>query len=215
MSEIPQGPENLYIPLATSLGEQITANPNAELVGEIHGRHSLTHPASMELLVAPTTPLYDPESLNLFMDGLVTLGPARRHPSEPHQAKKDYVVLGKLCFDEVVGSKKVQTTTHTRAIDPRILEELGIEEGEKIDEQVTDITRRIWLRVYPTIRLAKDVWSYETSRAADDHFPRNPEMSNLAYSFSPERVRTLENAPAFGHRLKEGFAHFFQMEHHH
>ena len=214
MTEI-ENPESTYVPLAHILQEQIAANPGAEFIGEIQEKNTLGRPGTLEMLVAPASPLYDPDQLNEFMDGLVNSEPSKRFPAAISGSNKGRVVLGKLCFDEVVGRRNISTTTHVEAIDRQLLEELGISEGVVSEESVANISKRIWLRVYPSAQLARTVLSYETERADGHGHPRDPEMSQLAYSFSPEQVKAMENGRSHVYRLKEGLARFLNGGHSH
>ena len=130
-----------------------------------------SHPESgwaerVSIFVAPTIPIYDPEKLNGFMDGLIPDEPRSSRdgfwPLNQERLKEvDELRIGKLYFDEHIGFTVQTGETTTTAIDEAAMRRVGIKTGTVEVNTNEPIERRTWVFVFPHPLLAEIVGEYE------------------------------------------------------
>ncbi len=117
----------------------------------------------VDIIVAPRVPVFDPDELNAFMDGLVEdIEPDFRRPAEMWE-RGDFG-LGVLLYDEVLAKKKEETKTTIETEDPELLEGTGIRTGVFNSEINQKWTRQTRLRVYPDPISAFLIYEYAKAK---------------------------------------------------
>lgn len=142
--------------------EQLLADPNLFCAGELF-RHPITgyFAETVDVIVAPIKPIFDPEKLNEFMDTLIA-GVKTSARDAAYLQDDGGIHLGKLYYDEPIGTKKQIITTHVAAIDPDALNRAGMTIGETQEAMDSQILRRTWVSVYPEPISASSLYKYES-----------------------------------------------------
>ena len=133
--------------------EKLQANSEVFVAGEIHeydaraqGFSSFTE--TVDIIISPVKPLFDVDELNTFMDSLFDEKEvSSRDAARTYQ--EDGMELGKLYFNEVIGSVRTESVITVETTEPETLQRAGRETGkfERVIED--DLRRRTWVRVYP------------------------------------------------------------------
>lgn len=160
--------ENLKTKIAT-VREQLKANPDVYFAGEVY-RYDSGAPEygywteMVDMIVAPKIPQFDGDKLNLFMDSLISgIEPSSRDAARSQS--DGYINLGKLYFDETIGSIRKTTLTTIVTTEPEIIQRADRQVGESREEWQAEIRRRTWVRVYPDPGSASAVYEYENGIA--------------------------------------------------
>lgn len=140
--------------------EALAQNPRFEVVArfEKHGNTDwMAH--SVEILVARKEVTFNPNVLQQELEQLIPIESTAQDPFWPRDGKAaDGYSLGTLTFDEVLGTRREDITTTVESYDDASLEKSGIKKAGTTNEVLThDITRRIWVRLYPSIEIAEAV----------------------------------------------------------
>jgi hypothetical protein len=174
--------------------EQLLGNPSLHFAGEIH-HFNPTAPESgywtetVDIIVAPKKPQFDLAGLNDFMDGLIT-GVELSARDEAYAQSDDGIHLGKLYYDETIGSMKKTTITVIDTTEPDTIQHAGRVVGETQTERTDKIQRRTWVRVYPDAISADTVYDYENGMANGTVEP-NADHQYAQHWLNGEQVRHL------------------------
>lgn len=108
--------------------------------------------------VAPKRGLYTADELQNFMMKLIP----NLEPSSKDDFKEDpyKITFGRLYFDEKIGEERVTTKRVITLTDKHLFDvACGFPGGKKTIEtdEVFDYRRRVWVRLYPNERFARDV----------------------------------------------------------
>jgi hypothetical protein len=83
----------------------------------------------LDIFAHPREPIYDPEGLNDFMFGLVTVTPTRLDYfhliAKGFEQHKERLALGRLCFDETVANTALSDMALTRCTTLRVFPDAG------------------------------------------------------------------------------------------
>lgn len=152
--------------LATSLLEQIREglkkDPKVFLAGEIRDRGDGMWLEIVYINVAPVNPIYDPDQLCYFMDGILPeLKSPRAVSGAVKWAEETDFIIGNFCYNETIGStvKEIDTTTVTS--EPEILRKFGIPIGKSHKREEIPLERKIVLNIYPDTNIAQIVSEYQ------------------------------------------------------
>lgn len=157
--------------------EQLQANPNVYFAGEIHCYHSGAPENSywtetVDLIVAPTIPQFDADELNVFMNSLITDVELSNRDSARSRFDGG-LELGKLYYDETIGSISKVTLTTIETTEPEIIQRAERTVGESRSERQDKMQRRTWVRVYPDRISAAAAYEYENGVANGTVQPNN------------------------------------------
>lgn len=144
---------------------QLQTNPQLFYAGEMFS-HPSTDPEirnwteTVDIIVAPVSPIFDAQELNKFMDGLIVgVQTSSRDQADP--LEDGGLSLGKLYYDELIGTRRQEITTLVTAVDPEALQRAQIAVGEDQRTVIKNLLRRIWVRVYPNALSAQTIFEYE------------------------------------------------------
>ena len=148
--------------LYQQLKEGLLADPRVFFAGEIlHSPYGAGWMEAVDIIVAPTKPIYDADRLNEFMDSFIPgLPRSARDEARKYDKKSDFQ-LGKLYFDETLGTTKREIRITTTTVEPEALERAGVHIGESHETEEELLQRRTWVRVYPDANSAQTVAEYE------------------------------------------------------
>lgn len=175
--------------------EQLQTNPNLYFAGEIHHYHS-TAPESgdwtetVDIIVAPKKPIFDADKLNTLMDGLIT----NIEPSAKDKAlnrSDGGLDLGKLYFDETIGTMQQITITKIQTAEPETIKKAKKTVGETRKENQYEMQRRTWVRVYPDSTSAAIVCEYENG-VRNGTVESSSELGFARYWIDGEQLRQLK-----------------------
>lgn len=113
---------------------------------------------TVDFWVAPKKGLYTADELQNFMIKLIP----DLEPSSKDDFREDpyRITFGKLYFDEKIGEERVTTKRVITLTDEKLFDLAGgFPDGKKTIEtnEVFDYKRRIWVRLYPNEKFARDV----------------------------------------------------------
>jgi hypothetical protein len=174
--------------------EQLHNNPKVYFAGEIHRYHPGAPEYSywtetVDIIISPTTPQFEANQLNSFMDSLIVgMEPTSRDTARGGGTHD--LNLGRLYFDETIGSLREVTLTTIETSEPDVLQRAGRIVGESKREKQRKIQRRTWVRVYPDPTSAQAVYEYENGVTAGTTEP----SSTYEYAdhwLTPEQVDKL------------------------
>lgn len=170
---------------------QLNAREDVYVGGEV-----LTSPAgpgwteTVDILVAPVSPIYDPDKLNVFMDGLIT-GIQLSARDEAHDYMDGGIHFGMLYFDEDLGMNNEKIISHVTAFEPEALLRAGIKIGRTTRDREERLRRRTWVRVYPDSVVCQIAAQYEQG-VREGTIEPDSTFSYLQHWITPEQVRELK-----------------------
>lgn len=146
--------------------EQLHSNPQLFYAGEV-----FKHPPAgsgigywtetVGIVVAPIKPIFDIKRLNDFMDGLIVGVETSARDAATPQDDEGGIHLGRLYYDEPIGTRKQEITTLVISVDSEALQRAGVAIGESHRTVDEEIRRRTWVRVYPDTLSAQTIFDYE------------------------------------------------------
>lgn len=184
--------------------EQLLGNPQVYFAGEIHEVGSAGWIETVNMIIAPNTPMADVDKLNAFMNavGLVT----DIHTGQVALLEKGGGIrLGNLTFDETIGTAHRVIEEVVESTEPEVLRRAGITVGPSTKQQDQEFKRRSWISVYPTAELASIMFAYERG-LQDGTVEPNSDIGFQKYSISPDIVAQIRDQQPHGlfARLKRG-----------
>lgn len=186
--------QNRNTSLLERVREGLQSDKRVFIGGEIiHSNSGMGWLETVDIIVAPIKPIYDPKKLNLFMDELVPNLTRSAKDEASHRDKTSNFELGKLYFDETLGIVKREIKITTTAIEPTALERSGVQIGESHKTEEERLKRRTWVRVYPDATSAQIVAEYEKGIAEGTIEP-DSKFDYLQHWFSPEQFNKIKNA---------------------
>lgn len=177
--------------------ESLAANKDVVVIGEIvHTPASSEWGQTVDIFTAPKKPVYNAKGLNQILDNLV--GIPNSMIDRFHEGKFD-LNLGKLYFDEVIGvvEKYIRERfTPKVALDLETIDKLAISQEEKKHDEVEEIKRRTWVRLYPDEESARFLFDYQTG-LENGHVENNLEFDNLVNHIPFEKLRKMQKGRKF------------------
>lgn len=173
--------------------EQLQANSRLFYAGEIFN-HPPAGPGlgywieTVDIIVAPVNSIFDIKKLNEFMDGLIDVESSSRDAAR--QRSDGGIELGKLYYDESIGTRKQEIKNLVTAVDPEALQRAGITIGETHRTVDEEIRRRTWVRVYPDTLSAQTICEYEQGVMNGTVEP-NSTFNYLQHWIDGEQVRRM------------------------
>lgn len=148
--------------LLQQIREGLQSDQRVYFAGEIlHSPYGAGWLEAVDIIVAPVKTIYDPNRLNQFMDNLVPDIPrSARDKAIKYDNKSDFQ-LGKLYFDETLGTTKKEIKITTTTVEPQALDRAGVHIGESHHTEEKPLKRRTWVRVYPDVNSAQIIAEYE------------------------------------------------------
>lgn len=209
-AESPSQPDKLRTKIA-AVREQLQVNPNVYFAGELHHYHpgAPEHgywTETVDIIIAPTTPQFEADGLNTFMSGLIVdVELSSKDDACDHD--DGGLALGKLYFDETIGSIRKVTQITIETSEPETILKAKRQLGESQTEWQGEIQRRTWVRVYPDPISAATVYEYETAVSNGTVEP-NSAHEYAHHWLDGEQIRQLkeENSKTPISRIK-GFLH--------
>lgn len=182
--------------------EGLLTDPKVFFAGEIlHSPYGTGWIEAVDIIVSPTNPIYDADRLNEFMDHLLPELPrSSRDAARKHDKESDFQ-LGKLYFDETLGTIKREIRITTTTVEPKVLERAGVQIGESYEMEKELLRRRTWVRVYPDTTSAQLVAEYERGIKEGITEP-NSTFDYMHHWFSAEQFEKIKSA---GIRSNTGF----------
>ena len=116
-----------------------------------------------DVYVAPIQPIFDANELNAFMQGIISIKPSSTHLAA--QQSDGYLRLGKLYYDEVIGSIRKIVIEQVETTEPEIIQKVGGIVGETRTESTKAPQRRTAVKVYPERFSAQEVHDYQAGLA--------------------------------------------------
>lgn len=108
-----------------------------------------------------------------------------------HRSEESDFELGKLYFDESLGSTRKEIKIITTAIEPEALARSGIHIGESHETEEESLNRRTWVRVYPDAYSAQIVTDYEKG-VAEGTIEPDSKFRYMQHWFSSEQIKALK-----------------------
>jgi len=180
--------------LLEKVREGLHSDRSVFFAGEIiHPNHGAGWLEAVDIIVSPVKPIYDPEKLNDFMDSLVPHLPRSAKDDARHYDEKSDFQLGRLYFDESLGSTRREIKIITTAVEPEALVRSGVQIGESHKTEDESLNRRTWVRVYPDTYSAQIVADYEKGVAEGTVEP-DSKFSYMQHWFSSEQLKALKKA---------------------
>lgn len=195
ITEIPER----RVPLLQQVRERLRADERVYYAGEIiRSPYSIAWAEAVNIIVAPIKPTYNPDELNQFMDSLVPDLPRTSKDEARKYNKLADFQLGRLYFDEVLGTTEKEIKSTTTAVEPEALEKAGISLGvsHKTVEELH--RRRTWVRVYPDANSAQLIADYEQG-IEDGSVEPNDTLDHMQHWFSADEYKKIKNS---GKRFK-------------
>lgn len=186
------------ISLLQQVKEGLQADQRVYFAGEIlHFPGDNVWLETVDIIVAPVKPIYDPEKLNQFMDSLVPDIPRLARDGARKRDEKSDFSLGSLYFDETLGETTREILITTTAIEPEALKRAGVPIGESRKTERESLRRRTWVRVYPDANSAQIITEYERGLEVGTVEP-NSTFDYMKHWFSAEQFEKLRK---FGGKL--------------
>ena len=145
--------------------EQLRANPEVHFAGEVHHYHSDAPERgywteTVDIIISRVNPIFNAGELNAFMDSLIADIEAFSRDGARERGDGGFE-LGKLHFDEVIGSIQTVTVTTIESSEPETLLRADRVVGELRTETNQVLRRKTKVRVYPDSVSASLVAEYE------------------------------------------------------
>ena len=170
--------------------EQLLGNPQVYFAGEISIAKGLGGwTETVNMIIAPTTPMADVDRLNAFMEAL---GTDIHTGGIASLEKGGGIHLGYLEFDETIGTAHRVIEEVVESTEPEVLRRAGIRIGASTTQQDQEFKRRSWIRVYPTAELASIMFAYEQG-LQDGTVELNDDIGFQKYSIRPEIVAQIRS----------------------
>ena len=180
--------------LLEKVKEGLRSDKRVFFAGEIiHRNYGADWLETVEIIVSPVEPIYDPNKLNDFMDSLAPDLPRSARDAARHSDEKSDFQLGKLYFDESLGSTRREIKIITTAIEQEALVRSGVQIGESHETEEQNLNRRTWVRVYPDTSSAQIVADYEKGVAEGTVEP-DSKFSYMQHRFSSEELKAIKRA---------------------
>ena len=180
--------------LLEKVREGLRSDKRVFFAGEIiHRDYGAGWLETVDIIVSPVEPIYDPNKLNDFMDSLAPDLPRSARDAARHYDEKSNFELGKLYFDESLGSTRREIKIVTTAIEPEVLVRSGVQIGESHETKEENLNRRTWVRVYPDTSSAQIVADYEKGVAEGTVEP-DSKFSYMQHRFSSEELKAIKRA---------------------
>jgi len=157
----------------------------------LHPNYGVGFLEAVDVIVAPVSPIYDAEKLNEFMDSLVPEIPRSARDAASKHSEEENFALGRLYFDETLGTTKKEIKITTTTVDPEALKRAGVPIGESYKTEEELLRRRIWVRVYPDANSAQIIAEYEQGRK-NGTVEQNPTFDFLEHWFSAKQFKELK-----------------------
>lgn len=179
--------------LLDRIRKELAAKADTAIAGEVvnSGENLGGWVETVSIIVAPTPPIYDIEKLNRYMGSLVETEPTSCDLAYPY-GDDGGIHLGRLYFDEEVGTRQDEITTIVTAAQPDVLERAGIQPGTLHRTKQRSLQRRTWVRPYPDTTVAKLTADYERGVREGSVVP-DENFEYLEHWITAEQLEKLKN----------------------
>lgn len=182
--------------LLEKVRESLLTDERVYFAGEIlHSPYGAGWLEAVDIIVAPVNPIYDAEKLNEFMHSLAPDIPRSTWDEARHYSMDSAFRLGKLYFDETVGSTTREIDITTTAVDPEALKRTGVHIGKSHETKEEELKRRTWVRIYPDTTSAKLIAEYEKGIKERTTEPI-PLFEHMRFRLTSEQLDEIRNSEA-------------------
>ncbi|OGK27532.1 hypothetical protein A3G67_02950 [Candidatus Roizmanbacteria bacterium RIFCSPLOWO2_12_FULL_40_12] len=119
---------------------------NVDLDGVPTGGYSVQ---TVDIIVAPKKPLFDPKKLNKFMRRLLPEMPPYMSDGARYNGGTYGLSLGRMTYQEHLGTWTFKADQTVTVENEDELKDSGLTVGDATITKAEDLSRRIWVRVYP------------------------------------------------------------------
>lgn len=174
--------------------EQLSANPKVYVAGQVHEYHPSApeygyHSETVNIVVAPTSPLFTAAELNNFMYGLF---PTIEFTSRDEAVDQGGDIrVGKLYFDEQIGTQHQVIITTIKSDEPDTLSRADKSVGTTREEVTRKLMRRTWVTIYPDPITANALYQYLAGRQ-NNTIEYDEGHDNAKYRIKEQQVAELK-----------------------
>ncbi len=181
--------------------EGLKADKRVFYAGEILHSPAGSWTETVDIITAPVKPIYDSDKLNELMNSMVMDIPRSAKDEGRHYSEDSDMTVGRLYFDEVLGTETKEIKTTIIAVEPEALLRAGIQIGESHKTRTEELKRRTWVRVYPDATVATLVAQYEQGVKNGTIVPDST-FSYLEHWISPDQLRKLKEMGSKGQKFR-------------
>jgi hypothetical protein len=144
----------------------LSANTEVKVVGVVEEHHFVGWTHTVRIVVAPRNPLTSTKKLQKLMMSLVPQTPTMK---DDFWGGREWISLGKLYFDEQIGSVREDSVLKYEITDPDFEPGEDYVDRKKLVEchETRPLMRRTWVYLYPSIGMAeRDIANGEVTFSA-------------------------------------------------